>query len=154
MQRTIPAKSPSTRSRYAFPVTSYPIRSRYPRTNVEWLYIITLWHPRIISNRMLIALTKNAGTGETILDNLGPAIRIQKIPAMDNNPWDVRIPKSACLKTSTASSTVTPTTLLSLPVILLYNRHTKCHDKIHFKIIDQNMPSFLLFVCGISDQLF
>ena len=33
---------------------------------------------------MLIALTKNAGTGETILDNLGPAIRIQKIPAMDN----------------------------------------------------------------------
>ena len=102
---------------------------------------------------MLIALTKNAGTGETILDNLGPAIRIQKIPAMDNNPWDVRIPKSACLKTSTASSTVTPTTLLALPVILLYNV-TKCHDKIDFKIIDQNMPSFLLFVCGISDQLF
>ena len=104
---------------------------------------------------MLIALTKNAGTGETILDNLGPAIRIQKIPAMDNNPWDVRIPKSACLKTSTASSTDTPKTLLSLPVtVQCDNRHTISHDKIHFKIIDQNMPSFLLFVCGISDQLF
>ena len=121
MQRIIPTRSPSTRSTYAFPVTSYPIRSRYPRTNVEWLYMITLWHPKIISKRMLTAFTKNAGTGETMLDSLGPIIKMLKIPAMDSRPCVVRIPKSACLKTSTARSTVTPTTLLSLPVILLYN---------------------------------
>ena len=43
-----------------------------------------------------------------------------KITGNDNNPWDVRIPKSACLKTSTARSTVTPTTLLSLPESLVF----------------------------------
>ena len=77
---------------------------------------------------MLIALTKNAGTGETMLDNLGPAIRIQKIPAMDNNPWDVRIPKSACLNTSYAKRTTTPATLFPEPNTAL-NSVTKAKQK-------------------------
>ena len=35
-----------------------------------------------------------------------------------------------------------------------YHCHTECHDQIHFKVIDQNVPSFLFGVCGAFDQLF
>ena len=64
-------------------------------------------------------LIRNATTGGTILLSLGPAINIAYIPIIDKSPCDVFIPKSACLNTSTASSTVTPTTLLALPSNLL-----------------------------------
>ena len=104
---------------YAAPVTSYPRRSKYPNTKVEWLYMITLWQPRVIRRRMATAFTAKAGNGESIFAIRGAAIRIPKIPAIESKPWDVLIPKSACLRTSTARSTVTPTTLLSLPVNLV-----------------------------------
>ena len=73
---------------------------------------------------MQITLIKNAGTGETRLLILGPVIKIVKIPRIDPRPCVVRIPKSACRSTSTANRTVTPTTLLSFPVRLLYNDTT------------------------------
>ena len=65
---------------------------------------------------MHTTLIKNAGTGDTIFESFGPAINIPKIPTMEANPCVVRIPKSACRRTSTARSTVTPTTLLLFPV--------------------------------------
>ena len=87
---------------------------------------------------------------------LGPVIRIVKIPRIDPRPCVVRIPKSACRSTSTANRTVTPTTLLSFPVRLLYNDTTatqKSHDQIYLKIIDQNMSSFFLLIFCCPDQL-
>ena len=75
---------------------------------------------------MQTTLTRNAanGCGAAIFASLGPAIRIPKIPAMEINPCVVLIPKSACRNTRTASRTVTPTTLLLLPVSLLYRLTT------------------------------
>ena len=68
---------------------------------------------------MQITFTTNAGIGASVFVNLGPAIRIKNMPAIEIRPCVVFIPKSACLSTSTARSTVTPTTLLSLPVIFV-----------------------------------
>lgn len=74
----------------------------------------------IISNKIHTTFTANAANGGTIFARRGPAISIPKIPAMESSPCVVLIPKSACRSTSTASRTVTPTTLLLLPVSLLY----------------------------------
>ena len=86
--------------------------------------MITLWHPRIIRRRIAITFTANAGTGDSVFAKRGAVIRIANIPVIESNPCDVRIPKSACLSTSTASRTVTPTTLLSFPINLLYSDTT------------------------------
>ena len=74
--------------------------------------------------------TKNAGMGESILLSLGPAISIPKIPAIDSSPCEVLIPKSAWRSTSTAKRTVTPTTLFSDPVSLLYKVTTATQNTI------------------------
>ena len=64
------------------------------------------------------------------LANRGAIIRITKIPTILNSPCVVLIPKSACRSTSTASSTVTPTTLLPLPIRFVYNVTTATQNAI------------------------
>ena len=83
--------------------------------------MITLWHPKIIKSIIQHTFTRNARNGESILLKRGPTINIPKIPAIERSPCVVLIPKSACLSTSTAKRTVTPTTLFSDPVSLLNN---------------------------------
>ena len=62
--------------------------------------MITLWQPKIISNIIQTRFTKNAGIGAKVFVNLGPMIRIPKIPAIHKRPCVVLIPKSALLKQS------------------------------------------------------
>ena len=78
-----------------------------------------LWQPRNIRIRMQIKLMKKAVKGETALVSLGPAMRMEKIPAIHSRPWEVWIPKSAWRSTRRASSTATPAMLFSEPNTML-----------------------------------
>jgi len=90
--------------------------------------MITLWQPKIISNIIQTRFTKNAGIGAKVFVNLGPMIRIPKIPAIHKRPCVVLIPKSACLNTSNAKRTTTPATLFPEPNTAL-NSVTKAKQK-------------------------
>ena len=90
--------------------------------------MITLWQPKIISNIIQTRFTKNAGIGAKVFVNLGPMIRIPKIPAIHKRPCVVLIPKSACLHTSNAKRTTTPATLFPEPNTVL-NSVTKAKQK-------------------------
>ena len=90
--------------------------------------MITLWQPKIISNIIQTRFTKNAGIGAKVFVNLGPMIRIPKIPAIHKRPCVVLIPKSACLNTSNAKRTTTPATLFQEPNTAL-NSVTKAKQK-------------------------
>lgn len=94
--------------------------NKYPSTNVEWLYIMTLWQPSSINVKIQPILITKAAHGETILETLGPTIKIAKIPTIHSRPWCVRIPKSAWRSTRSANRKTTPATLLSDPKIMLY----------------------------------
>ena len=90
--------------------------------------MITLWQPKIISNIIQTRFTKNAGIGAKVFVNLGPMIRIPKIPAIHKRPCVVLIPKSACRRTSNANRTTTPATLFPEPNTVL-NSVTKAKQK-------------------------
>ena len=90
--------------------------------------MITLWQPKIISNIIQTRFTKNAGIGAKVFVNLGPMIRIPKIPAIHKRPCVVLIPKSACLNTSNAKRTTTHATLFPEPNTAL-NSVTKAKQK-------------------------
>ena len=111
--------------------TWYPYKSKYDNTNIDWLDNTTLWHDKTTIAIIEIKFITNFTIGVDILAKCGPTINIQNIPNSVNADCLASKSKFENLKVSNERTITTPTTLFSLPKILLKEDTTKIQNKRH-----------------------